>query len=565
MKIPSELKKILAFGSGVGIEIGGPAGAESLRVTAVRVRPGSVRVLGTLEIPDVSQQTAGVWGTEYGAFVRRHGLAHVGATVLLPRRDVIVRQIQLPGVADQDLAAAVEFQMDGLHPFAEGDAVSSWARLPGSPAVMVAITRRSVMERFLALFGEAGVKVGCFSCSAAAIYSARRIFGDTVAPELLAFEPAAGSHGIEVYGESPVRPVFSAAFDLAPERALALAGSELRLPQEMAARSFDDVFQVAAALPYAAGISSACPAHVLDLNLLPADQRQATSSLLWIPSVALAAAIVILAVALGFSPEYQNRAFVKSLEAEIAKLQPATNQSSTLDKQIETARRRTATLIEFRSRSKQDMDVLSELTRILPPPTWLNSLEVTRTQINLAGETEQTAPLLRVIDDSALFQNSEFASPPMRLQGGEAFRIRTQRVVAENAGDKSQGQASVQNSAQTSAQTLVPQNPAGQTPSPRVAAPQANPAPVRSSTPVNATPVNAMPASAANSAPVNNPPAPNMPTPSMPGPNMPAQSSPAPSNASGNGMPTTAPGLGSINLHPADPIAPRAVPQGAGR
>ena len=34
---------------------------------------------------------------------------------------------------------------------------------------------------------------------------------------------------VELYGESPSRPLFSAAFDAAPERAIALACAELRL------------------------------------------------------------------------------------------------------------------------------------------------------------------------------------------------------------------------------------------------------------------------------------------------------------------------------------------------
>ena len=73
------------------------------------------------------------------------------------------------------------------------------------------------------------------------------------------------------------------------------------------------------------------------------------------------------------------------------------------------------------------MDVLNELTRILPPPTWLNLLEITRAQVTIAGETGQTAPLLQIIDSSPLFQGTEFAMPPLRTPTGEAFRIRTTR------------------------------------------------------------------------------------------------------------------------------------------
>jgi len=73
------------------------------------------------------------------------------------------------------------------------------------------------------------------------------------------------------------------------------------------------------------------------------------------------------------------------------------------------------------------MDALAELTRILPPPTWLNSLDLTPTQVVVAGETDQAAPLLKVIDASPLFEASEFGAPPTRTTAGETFRIRTRR------------------------------------------------------------------------------------------------------------------------------------------
>ena len=144
--IPAPLKKWCAFGRGIGIEIAGPHGSETLRITAVRVRPSGARVLARLNIEDFPHQTAGVWGTEYANFARKLGLRHLGATVILPRHDVIVRQLSLAGVSDKDLPAAVGFQLDGLHPYPEDEIVASWSRLGGTSAVAVAIVRRAVEQ-----------------------------------------------------------------------------------------------------------------------------------------------------------------------------------------------------------------------------------------------------------------------------------------------------------------------------------------------------------------------------------------------------------------------------------
>jgi len=424
--LPDGLKKWLAFGRGVGIEVVGPHGGEALRVTAVRVHPGGARVAGTLSFDDAMHHAAGAWGTEYAAFLRKHGCAHVAATVLLPRREVIVRQLALPGVADKDLPSAIEFQMDGLHPYREDDVASSWARIPGTSSVLVAITRRVVVERFVTLFGEAGIQVGAFTCSAAVIHAALRMF--RAAPQrsgLLAYE--ASESGVEIYGESPSRAVFSATFALPLESAAAMAAAELRLEPDIPPVNLDALLNAAPALPYAAALASACPLMALPLNLLPADLRPSGSRWLWIPSAALGAAVLLLAVALGLFPRYDSTRYLASLNAEIARIAPAANRAAALDRQIEAARRNTIQLDQLRARTKADMDVLGEMTRILPPPAWLNLLEITRTQVTLAGETPQAAPLLQTIDASPLFQGSEFAIPPSRVNNADAFRIRTNR------------------------------------------------------------------------------------------------------------------------------------------
>ena len=191
--------------------------------------------------------------------------------------------------------------------------------------------------------------------------------------------------------------------------------------------NLDSLLNAAPALPYAAALASACPLMALPLNLLPMDLRPSGSRWLWIPSAALGAAVLLLAVALGLFPRYDNTRYLASLNAEIARIAPAANRATALERQIETARRNTMQLDELRARTKTDMDVLNEMTHILTPPAWLNLLEINRAQVTLAGETTQAAPLLQTIDASSLFKGSEFVIPPSRVKDAETFRIRTNR------------------------------------------------------------------------------------------------------------------------------------------
>jgi Tfp pilus assembly protein PilN len=427
--IPGRLRKLLAIGSGVGIEITGPRGSETLRISAVRVRPTGARVLGGFSIENAAQQPAAEWGQIYSAFVKKLGLNHVIATVLVPREDVILRQLAVPGVSDKDLPAAIGFQMDGLHPYAEDDVVSSWARLPGTSTVLVAIARRAALERYSSWFAEAGIKVASFTCAPAAIYSARRLFASHPLPAVLALEE--GNGRVELYGESPSHPLFSAAFDATPERAIALACAELRLDPALytttETRSFHALLGAEPALPFAAALAGACPHLSLPVNLLPVELRASSSRALWIPTAVAGGLVLIATAALAAYPAFEDGRYLRSLNGEIAKITPQAMLAAKLDKDIETTRQRTILLDQVRRRSKMDIDILGEMTRILPPPIWLNTLEINRTQVTVAGETDQAAPLLKQIDASPFFEQSEFSQQPMRTAAGEVFRIRSTR------------------------------------------------------------------------------------------------------------------------------------------
>jgi Tfp pilus assembly protein PilN len=391
-------------------------------------------VLGATIITGFRERPATDWGAEYAAFLKKLGAAHMVATLLLPRHEVIVRQLSLPGVNDSDLDTAVGFQIESLHPYPEEDAAAAWTRIGRTASVLVMIARRAVIERYTGLFAEAGIKLASITVSAAAIRSAIRLLA-TPPAGFLACQETEGR--IELYGESESRPLFSAVFDLPLDRALPLALAELRLdPREAvplqellpAPRQAPEDFDLSrATLAYATALAGACPRLALAANLLPVEARQSGSRAIFVPTLALAGVLAIVLAALAVSGTLENRRYIFRLEAEIGRLEPQAKRLSQVDAQVASARARTQLLDEFRSRSKADLDALNELTRLLAPPAWLSNLEMTRTAVSLTGEAEQAAGLLKTLDASPLFQNSEFSMGIARVGANELFRIRSQR------------------------------------------------------------------------------------------------------------------------------------------
>jgi Tfp pilus assembly protein PilN len=279
--------------------------------------------------------------------------------------------------------------------------------------------------------------VRSFTFSAAAVHAAIRLNGAGHAGEgFVALSRSAGG-AVEVYGESPSRPLFSAEFDLAPQRATQLALSELRLTADTAPKTLEEMLPKPAvnpvendlsrnALPYATALSGACPRFAPAANVLPPEYRRFNSRAVFIPTMVLAALLLLVAGSMAAYASWSEKQYLKQIGAQIAKLEPLHKRADALDKEYERTRARAQLLDQFRKQTRMDLDALNELTHLLEPPAWSNSIDLARDSVRISGETPQTAPLLKILDASPFFEKTEIQMSTPRASG-ESFQIRTSR------------------------------------------------------------------------------------------------------------------------------------------
>ena len=416
----SPFRRALTFGTGLGIYLG----PKQLEAAIVRSRPSGQVLVGSLLIPDFRTRPAAEWGGELRRFLTGARAGHLTATVLLPREEVIVRLVNLPGVADKDLPAALELQIDTLHPF--GDAEIAWSWMRAGNQCVVGLTRRSLLDRWETLFSEAGIEVSAFTFSAAVIHAALRLRG--IAPPSMLLYSEDGRGRTEVYGESEARPLFSSEFAAAPERALGVARAELRLPQTFEAETLDTALPGFGGLAGAAALAASAPLVSRYANLLPPERRASNARRQYLLPAVLAALLVLgLTGAYVVFPAVEQRRYLAALNDEVRRLEPAAAHAQDLEKRTTLNRNRIAALDEVRRRPQADLDVLHELTRLLPPQVWTSSIEIYPDNVVIAGEADQAAPLLKILDSSPLFQNSEFALSVTHNATAEQFRIRMVR------------------------------------------------------------------------------------------------------------------------------------------
>jgi len=431
------LDRVLRFGTGFGVAIN----EQNLEVAIVRARPAGPSLVAATAIRDFRSRPAAEWGAELMAFLAAAKETRLAATVLLPREEVIVRLLHLPGVATKDIPAAIELQIDTLHPYGEAEIAWAWNRASANAAggfVIVGLVRKEILSGYETLFAEAGIPMAAVTFSAAVIHSAIRVW--SAAPASFLFYLTDGRGRTEVYGESEARALYSAEFSCPPERAIAIARGELRLAAEQSARPLREALPAVVnvltgtpvdlpVLAYAAALAGSASRSRRFANLLPPERRASHDRVQYLLPAVLGVLLLLslIAVFVVF-PAVEQRRYRNELMAAARALEPSIARVQTIDRRVASDRAKTGVLDDLRRRPRADLDVLNELTRLLPAEIWTNSVEIYPDSVVIAGEAPQAAPLLKVLDSSPLFENSEFAVAVSRTaQQTEQFRIKTMR------------------------------------------------------------------------------------------------------------------------------------------
>lgn len=414
-------KKWLAIGTGVGVEIVG----DQLNFAIVRVRPNGSSVVSTFQVEGFRETPAANWGADVFAFLKSHGVAGRPLMVVLPNEESFSRTIALRGVAKKDIPSALSFQMDGVHPYGEGEAATAWMPISSTGDVLVGVTKHEAVEKYTALFAEAGLPLAGFTITPVAIRAALALRSDQLAGFLATAERGAETF---LYGENESAPLFWAVMDLPPEQAALRARSQMRL--EAAGENLDlETLLPGGSLAAAAGMMAACPWLTPELNLLPEAMRTSRSPWMFVPTAVLAVLLALVGIGLAGFDQFSDSRLLAALEQETSQVIPQSQRAAQAEKDRQAAQTRIDLLKKFKGRTKTDLDALMETTRLIPSPAWASRLDLTRTTLTISGEAAQAAELLKVLDASQNFRSSEFLSPLTRSQQSQmdVFQIRAAR------------------------------------------------------------------------------------------------------------------------------------------
>lgn len=177
------------------------------------------------------------------------------------------------------------------------------------------------------------------------------------------------------------------------------------------------------------------------LNLLPLEMREKKRK------VGRVLLLMLLGLAILFGVNHAIKGYLEfreewsSTTEELKKLKPEVEAIEKLQKRKESLIKEVAELERIRIDEISKIEILKELTQLLPETAWIWNLKYNGKEIEISGFADSASDLISLLDKSPLFEKVEFLAPvtkerQMRPEGPqekERFRIKA-RIEARRAG-----------------------------------------------------------------------------------------------------------------------------------
>lgn len=160
-------------------------------------------------------------------------------------------------------------------------------------------------------------------------------------------------------------------------------------------------------------------------DLLQGQQSRQRSwvSRLWRWGLWSMASFAVLAILLW--PLWMKREEAKVLDQQLRQLTSQLPQVTSVRTQLEQIQTAGAFVGEKRKARPLVMDIVREMTNILPANVWLHHLSLRDDEVRIEGEAVNASALLGLIEASPLLMGASFAAPvvPLAQEGKEQFQI----------------------------------------------------------------------------------------------------------------------------------------------
>ena len=159
------------------------------------------------------------------------------------------------------------------------------------------------------------------------------------------------------------------------------------------------------------------------VNLLPAGNRQRKAITPQLVNLALGALTLLLLVGAVSLPLLNKRQQIEALEPLLETASAKAEEARRLRKEVDQLTANSRFLTDKKRSSRPVLELLDELTRILPDDTWITRLDIKGSELEIQGQSASAAALIPLIESSSILQNPRFRSPVTQIPRSDVERF----------------------------------------------------------------------------------------------------------------------------------------------
>lgn len=167
------------------------------------------------------------------------------------------------------------------------------------------------------------------------------------------------------------------------------------------------------------------------VNLFRAQGRSRKPLLSRRINIALAVMALLLLAATLATPLIQKRQVINTLEPLLQSAAGQAKEAQILREEIDHLTAESRLLVDRKNSTLLALELVDELTRLLPDDTWITRLEINGPEVHLQGQSPAAATLIPLLESSDQLRNARFRSPVTQQPLSETERFHLSAEIEE--------------------------------------------------------------------------------------------------------------------------------------
>jgi Tfp pilus assembly protein PilN len=382
------------------------------------------------------------------------GATKATVSLSIPKAWVIIKTAELPITVKENLSDVISYEMDRLTPFSSDDSFFDFKILSETEEklnVLIMAIKADVVKPYIDALRDNGIIVSRLSVNLSSIGTLCRYINNEADFVFIEINDS-GYEGASFLSGS-IHDVLSGNFDTDDENSkvntvvseinlfLANLKKQNKIPKIMVllkdkSPTLKELFKVHVNLPIEIlndkDIKIKLPRHtdyipyaaigeVLEslwtktngLNLLKKGHYEKTKFPKTL-TIILILSIVAIWILYMIAPLRIEGKRLNEIDRQLTLRKEDVKKVESLRKEVDTLKNEISTIDNFKEDRPMTLNILKELTTILPKNTWLTRMNIRESIVNIEGYSSSATTLLPKLEASKYFKKAEFASPTFR-------------------------------------------------------------------------------------------------------------------------------------------------------